>query len=216
MTVRGYHVLLVLAAACLVVGSGAFSSVSADRGMTVAIVDDESAYLGVDVPEEVFVTGGEKVDGNGDSVGEGSGNGGGQGDGEVESGDENGKENGNGGQAGDGRGNGQNGATDESGLRETDVTLIEVQNRFGFDLDVTVTVDPTVDGDGRFPQVGESERAAPFEVAFSLPSGGSEAVTVPATCPGNGEQSRTVELVVVATGESGSVELTREVTVTCS
>lgn len=48
MTVRLRHVLLVLAAACLVTGTGAFSGASTDRDPTIGIAGPDSAYLGIE------------------------------------------------------------------------------------------------------------------------------------------------------------------------
>lgn len=49
---------LAATAAILLVGStGAFSSVSAERGINVAVVDDENAYMGIESGEEVEQSG---------------------------------------------------------------------------------------------------------------------------------------------------------------
>jgi hypothetical protein len=66
----------VLAVACLLVGSGAFSAASVERGVTVSVADDEDALLGIDAPDSVTVSGGEQVTGNDTAVpGKGNGNG---------------------------------------------------------------------------------------------------------------------------------------------
>ncbi|MFC5969820.1 hypothetical protein ACFPYI_00605 [Halomarina salina] len=178
MRPRAYQVLLVLAAVCLVAGSGAFSSVSADRGVSVSVVDDSEAYLAVDIPEQVTVTGGEKVDGTGTTV----------------------------------ENQGQSNATNatnanESGLRRSEVTLLTVRNNF--DAGVDVSVDFQGDRRGTFPELSGAHWS------FSLDPGDSEPVTVDATCPGDGMQSRTVVLEIVAVGSGERVEMTREVAVAC-
>lgn len=180
MNVRGYHVLLVLAAACLVAGSGAFSSVSAERGVEVSVAPDEQALLGIDAPDSVTVSGGEQVTGN-DTAVPGKGN-----------------EQGNGGDAAEG----------QSGLRRASTTLLDVSNGFAQRVDVTVSV---ADTDGGFPRVEG------FERTYSL-GPGDEPVSVATnvTCPGNGQQERTVTVTLTDDGDSVHVELTREVTVTCA
>jgi hypothetical protein len=77
MSLRAYHVMGVLAVACLVVGSGAFTSASMERGISVSVADDEDALVGIVAPEndEVRVTDGERVNGQGEPVEAGNGKG---------------------------------------------------------------------------------------------------------------------------------------------
>lgn len=49
--------LAATAAILLVSSTGAFSSVSAERGINVAVVDDENAYMGIESGEEVEQSG---------------------------------------------------------------------------------------------------------------------------------------------------------------
>ena len=49
--------LAATAAILLVSSTGAFSSVSAERGINVAVVDDENAYIGIESKEEVELSG---------------------------------------------------------------------------------------------------------------------------------------------------------------
>ena len=61
----GVLVLAVAATAMLVTGSAGFTSVSADRGVSVAVVDADDAYVGVSVcsnPASNESTGGHPVD----------------------------------------------------------------------------------------------------------------------------------------------------------
>lgn len=44
----------------LVSSTGAFSSVSAERGINVAVVDDEDAYMGIESEEEVELSGSDE------------------------------------------------------------------------------------------------------------------------------------------------------------
>lgn len=52
-------VVLAFAAVSLAVGTGAFSAASADRGVEVAVVDDEQAMLGIDGGPHAFRNGNE-------------------------------------------------------------------------------------------------------------------------------------------------------------
>jgi hypothetical protein len=55
MTPRARHLLLALAAVCLVTTTGAFSSTTADRSVSVSVADDEDAYLGIEIDDPVVV-----------------------------------------------------------------------------------------------------------------------------------------------------------------
>lgn len=113
MTVRVRHLLLVLSATCLVVGSGAFTAASVERGVSVSVADDEHAYLGLDIPEEVTVDGGEWATGTGENTPA----------------------------AADERQSNGAGNAERAGVRQRTVTLFEVTNRFSVPVDVDATVE---------------------------------------------------------------------------
>lgn len=59
MKLRYLSLVLVLLAALLATGTGAFTSVNGDRGMAVSVASDQRAMLGVDIDETDGVVGGD-------------------------------------------------------------------------------------------------------------------------------------------------------------
>lgn len=178
MTVRVRHVLLVLSATCLVVGSGAFTAASVERGVSVSVADDEDAYLGLDVPEEVTVAGGEWVTGSGASTPAA---------------------------AGERQSNGA-GNSEQAGLRRQTVALFEVTNRFSASVDVDVSIEsrpgvPNVESVSPAEDVDPGATASVTAVV-TCPSGHPEKdLTLYITAEGHGvsvEMTRTV--TVTCTG----------------
>jgi hypothetical protein len=163
MSLRAYHVMGVLAVACLLVGSGAFSAASVERGVTVSVAPDEQALLGIDAPDSVTVSGGEQVTGNDTEVpGEGKGN-----------------ENG----ANDG----------QSGLRRANATLLDVSNRFTQPVDVTVSVMAVTDGFPRVEGFERTYSLTPGDEPVSVatnvtcPGNGQQERDVTVTLDADGE-----------------------------
>lgn len=146
-TIRQFGLAIgVLAAVLLATGTGGFSAMEADRGVTVAVVDDEHAYLGVTTHDHRL----------------------------------------------------------EPGMH--DVTLLTLTNRFGRDLDVTVTV---TDDDRGPPLLIQS-----YDRSENLPAYTSRDVTADIVCSGQGG-SETVTVAVVASSPGVEVQLSRDVTVVC-
>ncbi|WP_254537976.1 hypothetical protein [Halomarina litorea] len=198
MSFRLRHLLLVCAAVCLVVGTGAFSAASVDRGVSVSVVEDEDAYLGLEIPDELQVASARPGQGGESSAGPPFG---------TDADTPNEGEDPGAGTAARTTGTAA-GVAEPPGQRERTVVLLHVTNRFRTPVDVTVELDA---GPG-MPRVGPDTQTVGLAVGERAP------VDVSVTCPAD-RPSEVLTLSITAVGTDGgdgvSVTATRQVTVSC-
>ncbi|MFC6835960.1 hypothetical protein [Halomarina ordinaria] len=180
-------VLLALGALALVAGTGAMSSTTADRGVSVQVADDEDALLGIET--EGVVVSAPPADRGGDS--------------DSNDGGENGNADDAPGNSGDAPGRNASNASDASGADRT--TLLTLTNNAPGALDVSVDVagggddEPTVQG---------------LQAPDTLDAGERVPVEGTVVCGGErGEYDLTVD--IVAAGDGLEIDATRELTVEC-
>lgn len=141
------------AAVALAVGAGAFSSVSADRGVEVNVVKDEEAMLGIDTV------------GDGDTV--------------------------------------------KSDNPPHEEKLITFENRFGEEIDLSVTIEETP---AQHPKVKRPDLSSQM-----LGPGENATLSAEINCNnGTATSSDDWDIVITATGGTVSIETTETITVECT
>lgn len=180
-----------VAALAAVTGTAGVSAVSADRGVQVAVADDEDAFLGIDrLPDRAAA---EQVDD----------------DTHFEY-DEN--------ESGPGATVVYHGESEVWVYEnETRLRLLTVTNRFGHRIDVTVELDDWAGWEPRWLEDSSDDLPEPIEEIDRQPGGLAPGSSghLDAEIDCRGASGGTIELEISAEGDGVRVEATRELTIRC-